>query len=216
MAQKRMFDRSIIETTKFLDISLTAKAIYFLLGMEADDEGFVSAKRVLRLYGGEVGDLKNLIDVGLVIPFESGVVVITDWNKNNWLDNRRIKNTEYQEEKSKLCLDNGKYVLLSNRLATAQPEEYSIEQNSIEQNRREKNKSRFIIPSLSEVSNYCLERNNSVNPQSFIDFYESKGWVIGKNKMKNWQAAVRTWESRDNNKTKLVDLSSDNPHWKSK
>lgn len=133
MAQKRMFDKSILETDNFLNISLTAKALYFLLGMEADDEGFISPKRVIRLYGGELGDLKNLIDTGLVIPFKSGVIVITDWNQNNWLDNRRIRPTQYQEEKKMLVLTEQKKYELSNRLASAQPVESSIEESSIEE-----------------------------------------------------------------------------------
>ena len=54
----------------------------------------------------------------------------------------------------------------------------------------------FIPPTLEEVAAYCRERGNNVDPQEFIDFYESKGWMIGKNKMKDWKAAVRTWERR--------------------
>lgn len=100
-----MFDKSILETDNFLNISMGAKALYFLLGMEADDEGFVSPNRVIRLYGGEAGDLKNLVDTGLIIPFKSGVIVITDWKQNNWLDPRRTKKTQYQEEKN-LLLEN--------------------------------------------------------------------------------------------------------------
>lgn len=131
-----MFDRAIIETDSFLNVSMSAKAIYFLLGMEADDEGFVSPNRVIRLYGGEIGDIKNLIDVGLIIPFQSGVVVITDWKQNNWLDNRRIKPTQYQEEKKQLEVgDNNKY-LLSNGLANAKRVEYRGVENSIEQKSR--------------------------------------------------------------------------------
>lgn len=53
---------------------------------------------------------------------------------------------------------------------------------------------RFIPPTVDMVSEYCLERNNSVDPEEFVDFYTSKGWLIGKNKMKDWKAAVRTWE----------------------
>ena len=52
----------------------------------------------------------------------------------------------------------------------------------------------FKPPSVEEVKSYCLERNNSVDPEAFVCFYESKGWMIGKNKMKDWKAAVRTWE----------------------
>ncbi len=134
MAQKRMFDRAIIETDKFLNISLSAKALYFLLGMEADDEGFVSPSRVMRTYGAELGDLKNLIDTGLVIPFKSGVVVITDWKQNNWLDSRRIKPTQYQEEKKLLeLLPSNKY-MLSDGLASIEEsrgEERSIVSNEV-------------------------------------------------------------------------------------
>lgn len=53
---------------------------------------------------------------------------------------------------------------------------------------------KFVKPSLEEVREYCLERKNNVNPEKFIDFYEAKDWYIGKNKMKDWKAAVRTWE----------------------
>lgn len=58
----------------------------------------------------------------------------------------------------------------------------------------------FEKPTVEEVRAYCRERNNGINADSFVDFYESKGWLIGKNKMKDWKAAVRTWErSRKNN-----------------
>lgn len=54
--------------------------------------------------------------------------------------------------------------------------------------------SRFIPPTLEQVQAYCLERNNLVDPNKWFDFYQSKGWMVGKNKMKDWKAAVRTWE----------------------
>lgn len=56
---------------------------------------------------------------------------------------------------------------------------------------------RFIPPTVEEVRAYCEERQNNVDPQKFVDFYEAKGWLIGKSKMKNWKAAVRTWETTD-------------------
>lgn len=57
--------------------------------------------------------------------------------------------------------------------------------------------SRFTPPSVEEVAAYCAERKNHVNAQQFVDFYASKGWKIGKDPMKDWKAAVRTWEQRD-------------------
>lgn len=53
---------------------------------------------------------------------------------------------------------------------------------------------RFIPPTVDEVKAYCLDRQNGIDAQTFVDFYESKGWMIGKSKMKDWKAAVRTWE----------------------
>ena len=55
----------------------------------------------------------------------------------------------------------------------------------------------FVPPTLQEVLDYCTERKNVIDAEQFIDFYSSKGWFIGKNKMKDWRAAVRTWEKRD-------------------
>jgi hypothetical protein len=52
----------------------------------------------------------------------------------------------------------------------------------------------FVKPTVEEIRAYCTERENSVDAETFFDFYESKGWLIGKNPMKDWQAAVRTWE----------------------
>lgn len=55
---------------------------------------------------------------------------------------------------------------------------------------------RFTPPSIEDVKSYCLERKNRVDPEEFIDFYQSKNWMVGKNKMKDWEASVRTWEKR--------------------
>ena len=57
--------------------------------------------------------------------------------------------------------------------------------------------SRFQKPSIDEIRQYCISRNNSVDPEQFFNFYESKGWTIGKSPMKDWRAAVRTWEKRE-------------------
>lgn len=68
----------------------------------------------------------------------------------------------------------------------------------IERNTKDKEKrGNFVPPTVEEVAAYCSERNNSVDPENFVNFYSSKGWMIGKNKMKDWRAAVRTWESKD-------------------
>jgi hypothetical protein len=65
-------------------------------------------------------------------------------------------------------------------------------------------KALFKKPTLDEVKNYCILRKNNIEAEAFIDFYESKDWLIGKNKMKNWKACVRTWESRENKNPKTM------------
>jgi len=128
MAQKRMFDRSIVDNERFVDMPMSSKGLYFLLGMSADDEGFVSAKAVLRVHGGTDDDLNILLAKGFCIRCPSGIIVITHWRKNNWLDSRRLRRTEYTEDKKWLALtSNGDYVL-SNGLASV--EESRIEENS--------------------------------------------------------------------------------------
>lgn len=59
---------------------------------------------------------------------------------------------------------------------------------------------RFVKPTINEIQDYCIERNNNVNAEQFFDYYESNGWKVGKNSMKDWKAAVRTWEKNNYNK----------------
>lgn len=66
--------------------------------------------------------------------------------------------------------------------------------NNSNNNIGKKSASRFIPPTIEEVRSYCSERKNNIDPQRFIDYYQSNGWKVGKNPMKDWQAAVRTWE----------------------
>jgi len=126
-----MFDRAIIDTDRFMDLSLSSKALYFLMGMEADDEGFVSYKKVMRIHGGNEDDIRVLMAKGFIIKFESGVVVITDWNKNNYLQANRIKPTEYTLEKGLLVLTETKEYELNT--CSTSIEESSIEESSIEE-----------------------------------------------------------------------------------
>ena len=81
---------------------------------------------------------------------------------------------------------------------------------------KEKKSRNFVPPSLSEVKAYCQERNNGINPEQFIDFYESKGWFVGKNKMKDWKAAVRNWEQRRKEERGKKNDTVQNTEWNPK
>lgn len=212
MASRRMFSLDVVDTDNFLDMSISAQCLYFHLGMRADDDGFVSSpKKTAKAVGSNEDDLKLLIAKGYLIPFENGVVVISDWNVNNWIRPDRKHGTRFVDEKELLELKDDVYVIkdtlqpIDNQLTTKCHTEVRLGKDRLGKDNnnicpdlgastsKQKNK-KFIPPCLEEVQQYCRERNNSVNAQTFIDFYESKGWMIGKNKMKDWKAAVRTWE----------------------
>ena len=74
-------------------------------------------------------------------------------------------------------------------------------------------KALFKKPTLNEVKDYCILRKNNIDPEAFIDFYESKNFMIGKNKMKDWKAAVRTWERRETKKSTMGKLHSQINEW---
>jgi len=75
------------------------------------------------------------------------------------------------------------------------------EENRIE----EKKNSRFTPPSLDDIKRYCQKRKNQIDPESFLNFYESKNWMIGKTKMANWEAAIRTWEIKSKSENNSQD-----------
>ena len=206
MAERRMFAKTIVLSDAFLDMPLSARALYMTLGMVADDDGFVNNPRsIIRQCGASIDDMNVLLSKKFIIAFESGVVVIKHWRINNYLRNDRYQETKYLEEKECLTVEqNGSYTLTDGvGIPGGIPSMGipSIGKDSIGKNRIDKSSSThtFVPPTVEEVKAYCDERNNKVDPDRFVDFYSSKGWMIGKNKMKDWKAAVRTWE-KDNRK----------------
>lgn len=202
MAERRMFAKTIVLSDAFLDMPLSARCLYFTLGMFADDDGFVnSPKGIMRQAGCSEDDMKVLLAKKFLLAFESGVIVIKHWMINNYLQKDRYNPTKYGDEKATLSLDeNGAY-----QTAKALPEPmYTQEvytQDRLGKDRLVKDTNNsadkphgFTPPNIQDVRAYCKERGNKVDPENFWDFYQSKNWMIGKNKMKDWKAAVRTWE----------------------
>ena len=98
MANRRMFSKEIIGSDSFLDLPVSSRELYFQLGMYADDDGFVSPKKVIRMVGSSDDDLKILLAKEYVLPFKSGVIVITHWKDNNYLRSDRYTPTVHQDE----------------------------------------------------------------------------------------------------------------------
>lgn len=105
MAKKRMFSQQITESDAFTSMPLSTQALYFHLGMNADDDGVLdSPKRVQRMVGASDDDMNLLMAKNFIIPFDSGVVVIKHWRINNYIRKDRYTPTVYTEEISALTV----------------------------------------------------------------------------------------------------------------
>lgn len=106
MAERRMFAKSIVLSDAFLDMPMSARCLYFTLGMLADDDGFVgSPKAIMRQCGASEDDMRILVSKKYVLGFDSGVFVIKHWRLNNYLRNDRHVQTTYTKELDTLGID---------------------------------------------------------------------------------------------------------------
>ena len=115
MAERRMFTSQIIDSDAFQDMSLSAQALYFHLGMKADDDGFLgNPKRVQRMIGASEDDMKLLLMENFIYLFDTGICVIKHWKMHNYIQKDRYKPTAYELEKSMLELKQNKAYTIKN------------------------------------------------------------------------------------------------------
>lgn len=201
-----MFTKKITDDDNFISLASSAQALYFHLNQGADDDGFNNQVQMAMFKAhASIDDLKVLMAKNYIIRFESGVIVIKHWRMHNTLRKDRYTPTSFQEELKMLGIKvNGAYTLESEADAEWLPngcQMVATDKNSIDKNSIDKDsmspRSRFTKPTIDDVRAYCEERNNGVDAQRWFDYYESNGWKVGKNPMKDWKAAVRTWERKD-------------------
>lgn len=137
-----MFSRAIVDSDEFYEMPLTSQLLYFHLGMHADVKGFVQPKKVIRVVGLKTEDLRPLIAYNFVIPFASGVVLVTHWKINNQLREDREAPTLYTEEWGMVQSQNNAYLLDKNTTPGVLPEEsrrtpaqYRVGKGSIDKDR---------------------------------------------------------------------------------
>ena len=220
MAERRMFAKTIVTSDAFLDMPPTARCLYFTLAMLADDDGFVNnPKSIMRQVGSTSDDMNILIAKKFVLVFESGVIVIKHWRIHNYIQADRYRPTKYQDEMSLLTLDENKaYTQLDTPCiqdVSKTDTEVRLGKDRIGKDSLGKsNRKRFTPPSLSEVQAYIEEKSYHINAESFINFYASKDWMVGKNKMTSWKSAIAGWETRwksehQNTQTKFAKEADD-------
>lgn len=227
MAQKRMFSLSVVDTDRFVEMPVSAQALYFHLGMHGDDDGFVaSPRKIARAVGCNLDDLRLLAQKNFIIPFDSGVIVIVDWNANNTLKNDRYKPTVYQSEKARLSEGSDGNYLLQDGIPdgiSLEPErkqngssfvpqhnitEHSLTEHSLVERTGDTfckaspadkpPRPRFVPPDESSVTEFFREQGSSkAEADAFRDYYQANGWKVGgRASMKDWRAAARNWIRR--------------------
>lgn len=134
-----------------------------------------------------------------MIEIANDVIMVSNWEKYQNVDGMykvreqtRKRVADYRQRQKQLASN-----VTCNATVTvgnAPEEEIDIEKNKEKGITKVIPKKKFVPPTVEEVTQYCDERHNNVDAEAFVDFYSSKDWMIGKNKMKDWKAAVRTWE----------------------
>ena len=187
MAERRMFAKTIVLSDAFLDMPMSARCLYFTLGMVADDDGFVNSPRsIMRQCGASIDDMNILITKRFVLNFDSGVIVIKHWRINNYLRNDRYQATKYVKEKSELEIKkNGGYTLGIPNSGIPRIDKDRIEEECKEEYREIDNyyqpRARESYESIME--DMCLEEEVKPMMWNFIKHCQLNGKTLTNDKL---------------------------------
>ena len=215
MAERRMFAKNIVTSDAFLDMPLSARCLYFTLGMLADDDGFVNnPKSIMRQVGASQDDLNLLLVKRFILSFDSGVIVIKHWRIHNYIQKDRYKESKYLEEKASLMIDEkGAYTECDRNVYSLDTEciqpvykmdtQDRLGKDSIGKDiKREKIKREKAElsspPSLEEVKEYGRSIGREDLADKFFKYYTATEWNDAKGKViNNWKAKYVSWSNRE-------------------
>lgn len=222
MARIRTIKPEFCTSEQIVECSTSARLLFICMWCFCDDGGVhpASIKRLkMEVFPGDsLADddiqamVNELLQVGLIVEFEAENERF--WHVSGWDKHQKIDRPTMKYPRPTVQNSTSPRRAIDERSTSPRD---GMEWNGMERNGdkeglpetapptdgqsgSDKKTKRFVKPTLAEVTEYCRERNNSVDPAKFIDFYESKGWVVGKSRtpMKDWKAAIRsTWETSD-------------------
>ena len=205
----RIIKESICTSEDIGRLSPMAEILFYRLMVKADDYGAyygnisIIKSNCFPLKSDDItcnqveSWLNELFAAGLIVPYESDgrkYVYFQKWEKHQQIRAKKRKFPEPDINGYQMISDDCKCSrnpIQSNPNTNPNPIQSNIEAG------KPPRSTVFKPPTVEDVQAYCEERQNGINAQQFVDFYESKGWLIGKSKMRDWKAAVRTWERRD-------------------
>ena len=170
-----------------------------------------NAEMLASVTGHQIGTVKQALsifkDLGLIDVLENGAIYMLDIQ--NFIGKGSSEADRKREYRQRIETDRTNVQTNLRQISEKSPPEIEIELEKEIKIEKEIDSSastttkrkRFEKPSISDIKQYCIERNNNVNAEQFFDYYESNGWKVGKNSMKDWKAAVRTWERSEYRKS---------------
>lgn len=195
MARIRTIKPDFFNSFDIASLTPLARLFYAYLWTESDRDGYLEWKPKnfrMRFFptdqydASELGD--ELVNQGLIVISDDGICHIPEFTKHQVINNRESEST------------------LKSRVNDACTRVKAEGRKEGREGSDASKRKRFSPPSLDDVKTYCEERDNHVDPVRFVNFYEMKGWQVGKEKMKDWKAAVRTWEKDDKQASTVGEL----------
>jgi hypothetical protein len=218
VAKGRMFALKVVDSEEFIELPLQAQALYFHLGVRADDDGFVrNPHAIMRMLNVRRKYLDDLLMYNFVIEVSKGVIVQTHWLTNNTIRKDRYTPTVYQEEFKKIKATNGVYSLVQSNdgiptdnqvTDKCQPTDNQVDTDTHPQDKISKDKtskgnlscSSQYIPSLEDITNYINNNNYTFNAEYFYNYYKGRNWYIGNKPIESFEALkaiMDNWQVRE-------------------
>ena len=209
MAERRMFAKTIVLSDAFLDMPLSARCLYFTLGMLADDDGFVnSPKSIMRQAGASTDDLNLLMAKRFILAFDSGVIVIKHWRIHNYIQKDRYKESKYMEEKATLMIDqNGAYTECIQDVSTLDTQvrlgkdrdRIELGEDSIEESPPKATRHKYGMYENVLLSDDDFQKLQEEFPNDLFDRIERLSEYIASTgkKYKSHLATIRSWARKD-------------------
>lgn len=202
-----MFSKDVVSTRAFLEMPPSSRALYYQLGVEADDDGFVDPYATMLTIKATDDDLRVLLAKNFIIRFDSGVLVITSWKQNNMIRRDTYNETQYKNEKALLSTDiNQKYYITDSVVNGSLPQ-YSIGKDSIGKDRESAQDALPLIKekvfsSKKDITSDILQELSEKHevPLPFVtDCWDSaQNWLLAKGKvMKDYRAFLENWVKRE-------------------
>jgi hypothetical protein len=206
-----MFSNTVVCTDKFYNLPLGAQALYLQLGMAADDDGFVSSPRTtMRIIGCSQEDLEALIVNGYIIPFDSGIIVVSDWLKNNTIQKDRYTPTENINEFRTLEIENKRYSL---KVETKCKQNVSTDKDRLDKDRLDKDRlgeGRLDegTQNVYKMETNCIQNGNTdnsvkVDPKQILIMYNKiclslpRAVMLSDERKKVMEARLNTYSIAD-------------------